>query len=450
MSTRKKWGILVLFIFAVVVTGYVSAGRVLDRFIRNGTLECVISRRTAMKLNAGSCGYLPLTRRGTSINSDGILVRGQPPHHLVEMSAINLRADYSLKNLWQRKWTITLLEASHLEAAFGPAAASHLQKILPRQPELEPRIDTKSTLIVDIRRTDIERTDIYWGLTSEDVGALHEVRSQFFPKDRGLDIFGWGGTFHQTGWPDLKVEELHLGWTRPKLFVYSALLSLGQSKNFSITGQFDFGENGSMQLHLSAKQSPAEPFVIGYWKGKFDGVLNSESDLEKKFEPEAKVMASGQLDFSRATVHDVDVLAKIAAVTRHPQFEKPKIDILRFRYRWSGSRLEVSGFEAEAKGLCRFEGEFAIENENIDGNFKVGAAADVVDALPGAREKVFTDSHDGYLWTTLRLSGPAKHPREDLKQRLVAAAEEHFSKGLLAPILKPGKGLIDLLQQIYK
>lgn len=161
-------------------------------------------------------------------------------------------------------------------------------------------------------------------------------------------------------------------------------------------------------------------------------------------------MASGQLDFSRATVHDVDVLTKIAAVTRHPQFEKPQIDILRFRYRWSGSRLEVSGFEAEAKGLCRLEGDFSIENENIDGNFKVGAAADVVDALPGAREKVFTESHDGYLWATLRLSGPAKHPREDLKQRLITAAEEHFAKGLLAPILKPGKGLIDLLQQIYK
>src|SRR5438105_5336080 len=37
MSTRKKWGIFVLFVFAVVVTGYVSAGHVLNRFIRNGT-----------------------------------------------------------------------------------------------------------------------------------------------------------------------------------------------------------------------------------------------------------------------------------------------------------------------------------------------------------------------------------------------------------------------------
>jgi len=30
-----------------------------------------------------------------------------------------------------------------------------------------------------------------------------------------------------------------------------------------------------------------------------------------------------------------------------------------------------------------------------------------------------------------------------LKQRLVAAAEEHFAHGLLAPIFKPGKAVLD-------
>jgi hypothetical protein len=137
-------------------------------------------------------------------------------------------------------------------------------------------------------------------------------------------------------------------------------------------------------------------------------------------------------------------------VTRHPQFERPKIDILRFHYRYTGSRIEVSKFVAETKGLFRFEGEFTLEDKNIDGSFKIGAAPDVVDTLPGAREEVFTESRDGYLWTTLHLSGPAHHPNEDLKQRLVAAAQKHFAKGILAPLFKTGKPLIDLLQEIYK
>jgi hypothetical protein len=450
MKALRKLGIVIIVFLVLGVAGYIAATRTLDHLVRDGTFLRLISRKTAVKLNADFCGYLPLAWRGMLIRSDGVLARGQPPHSLVEMSATNLRAHCSLKNLWQRKWTITLLEASHLEAAFGPAAAAQLTKILPRQPELEPRIDTNSPLNLEIQKTDIARTDIHWGATPESVGSLKEVHTRFFPKDHGLEVFAGGGTFHQTGWPDLDVAELHLDWANPRLVVKSAFLSLGQPKNISVTGRFEFGQHGSMQLHLSSKQAPAEPFITGYWKGKFEGVIDSESDLEKQFESDAKVTANGQLNFSRAAVHDVQALKQVALVTRHPQFERPKIDILRFHYRLNGDRFEISNFEAEIRGLCRFEGEFSIEHGEIDGRFKVGAAPDVVEAIPGAREKVFTESRGDYLWTTLRLTGPSNHPREDLSKRLVAAAQEHFSKGLLAPIFKPGKELIGQLQQIYK
>lgn len=385
-----------------------------------------------------------------SVHSAGILAHGRPPHHLTALSAVNLHASCSLKNLWQRKFIITRLQTSHLEAAYGDAAAQRLQKILVAEPKLEAERQTESLLNIDIRETDIDQTDVYWGTSSEDIGELKAVSSRFFPKDHGLDIFGRGGTFRQAGWPELKVDELHFNWSESKLLIKSALLSFGQPRNFNVTGQFDFGEQRSMQLHLSTKQTPAEPFVTGYWKDRFEGVVDSESDLQKNFEPGQKVNASGDLTFSRAVVHNVQALAQIAIVTRHPQFEKPKIDVLRFHYRLMGDRLEVSKFEAEAKGLCRLEGEFALENKNIEGKFKIGAAPDIVETLPGAREEVFTESRGGYLWTSLTVEGPANHPREDLKQRLVAAAQKHFAKGILAPLFKTGKPLIDLLQDIYK
>jgi hypothetical protein len=450
MKVRRKLGTVIIIFLVLAVAGYIAATRTLDHLVRDGTFLRMISRKTAVKLDADFCGYLPIAWRGMLIRSDGVLVRGQPPHSLVEMSATNLRAHCSLKNLWQRKWTITLLEASHLEAAFGPAAAGQLTRVLPRQPELEPAIDSKSPLNLDIQETDIARTDIYWGETPDSVGALKEMHSRFFPKDHGLKVVARGGTFHQGGWPDLGVDEVQIDWAKPKLIVKSAFLSLGQPRNISVMGQFEFGQHGSMKLHLTSKQAPAEPLIRGFWRGKFEGVIDSENDLEKQFGPDAKVNANGQLNFSQASIHDVQALKQVALVTRHPQFEKPKIDILRFGYRLNGDRLEISNFEAEMRGLCRFEGEFSIDHGNIDGKFKVGAAPDVVEAIPGAREKVFTESRGDYLWTELRLTGPASHPREDLSKRLVAAAQEHFSKGLLAPIFKPGKETINLLQQIYK
>jgi len=450
MSRRSR--ILTVIGISLVFGGcvYLAASRALDHVVRADGFLRFISGKTAQKLSASEGGYLPVARHGMSVRSAGILLRGQPPHHLTELSAINLHADCSLANLWQRKFTITRLKASQLQAAYGEAAAAHLQKILPAEPNLEPRDDTEPVLHIDIHETDIDRIDVYWGADAESLGGLKAVSARFFTKDHGLDIFGRGGTFQQAGWPELTVNDLHLNWMKSKLIVTSAYLSLGHPRNFIVTGQFDFGEHGSMQLHLSSKQTPAEPFVSGYWKEKFNGVVDSESDLTKQFEPDAKVNAVGDLNFSRATVHDVQALKQIAVITRHPEFEKPKIDILRFHYRHSGNRLEVSKFVAETKGLCRLEGDFALESKNIDGSFKIGAAPDVVDTLPGAREEVFTESHDGYLWTTLRLTGPAHHPKEDLKDRLVAAAQKHFMKGILAPLFKTGKPLIDALQEIYK
>ena len=450
MKRRSRALIVIGIVFVLAGIVYLAASRSIDRVVRTEGFLRFISRKTAMKLSASECGYLPAARHGMSVNSAGVRARGQQPHHLTELSAINLHAYCSLTNLWQRKFTINLLKASQLQAAYGEAAAGPLQKILPAEPILEPARETESLLNIDIRETDIDRTDVYWGAEAENVGGLKAVSSRFFPKDHGLDIFGRGGTFQQSGWPELKVEDLHLNWTKSKLIVTSAYLSLGHPRNLIVTGQLGFGEHGSMQLHLSSKQTPAEPLVTGYWKGKFNGVVDSESDLTKQFEPDAKVNAVGDLNFARAVVQDVQALKQIAAVTRHPEFEKPKIDILRFHYRLDGNRLEVSRFVAETKGLLRLEGDFTLESKNIDGSFKIGAAPDVVDAFPGAREEVFTEAHDGYLWTTMKLSGPAHHPKEDLKDRLVAAAQKHFAKGILAPLFKTGKPLIEMLQEIYK
>lgn len=159
--------------------------------------------------------------------------------------------------------------------------------------------------------------------------------------------------------------------------------------------------------------------------------------------------AAGSLSFVRGEVHDVPTLDRIAALTHHAPFAHLKLNELRGQYKWTGSKLDVSELRMEQKNLFRIEGAFVIENENIDGEFRVGATADVLSAIPGAREKVFTQSRDNYFWTSMKVSGPLHHPHEDLHDRLVAAAEEQFAKGFLAPIFKPGKAVLEMLKALY-
>jgi len=55
---------------------------------------------------------------------------------------------------------------------------------------------------------------------------------------------------------------------------------------------------------------------------------------------------------------------------------------------------------------------------------------------------------EGYLWTKLTLSGTPERLRNDLKPRLVRAAQNHFAKGLLAPIFKPGQTIIQAIEEL--
>jgi hypothetical protein len=217
----------------------------------------------------------------------------------------------------------------------------------------------------------------------------------------------------------------------------------------TVNGEFDFGEGGGMYLHAHLSNAPAEPFLQGFWRGKFEGTFNGDSRIERKFEHDGKVNAAGSLNFIRAEIHDVPTLDRVATVTHHAEFGHLRLNQLRGQYKWTGAKLEVTELRLEQENLFRIEGNFVIEDGNIDGEFRVSATADVLSAIPGACEKVFTESRDHYLWTSMKVGGPLHHPHEDLHGRLVAAAEEQFAKGFLAPIFKPGKTVLELLKALY-
>lgn len=447
-KTQKKWGWVAGVVLLLLVGGYLALTKVVDHFLNDGALARAIGKKTAVILKADA-GYLPLYWRGLTVRSGGLLVRGKPPNALTELQALNLRASCSLSDLWARKFVVRRLHADWLETAFGAAAGKELKPILATEPELQPQVEQPSPLKVEIRETVIDRASVFWGENAEALGSLREVLTKFYTNGSDLDGVATGGTFEQTGWPKLRIVRIETHYAKPKLELRAARFAIGQNEDTTVTGRLDLDKPGGLHLQMESKKAPAEPFLKGFWRGKFEAKIDGQSRVDKIFGPDEKTKAAGELNFADAEFHDVPTLDQIAALTRHPQFAHLKMSEMRGRYDWNGTRLEVSDLQLEAKQLFRIEGHFTVADKEIDGDFQIGASADVLDSIPGAREKVFTKAHDGYFWTTMKMSGPLKHPREDLKDRLVAAAQEQLAQGFLAPLLKPGQGLLELLKVIY-
>ena len=99
------------------------------------------------------------------------------------------------------------------------------------------------------------------------------------------------------------------------------------------------------------------------------------------------------------------------------------------------------------------EGGFTVERGILQGEFQLGVSPASLHWLPGSRTRVFTQEHDGYAWTALRISGPLDRLTEDLSARLVAAAGDEVIEGVKGTIesgvkgsIQNAKGLFDLLK----
>jgi hypothetical protein len=94
-------------------------------------------------------------------------------------------------------------------------------------------------------------------------------------------------------------------------------------------------------------------------------------------------------------------------------------------YRWFKGDLTLTNLVLESKGLLRVEGTCLIAADGtVDGQLRVGVTPQSLQWLPGSRERVFTVSQNGYLWTNVRLGGTVQNLNEDLSARLVKAARD--------------------------
>ena len=89
--------------------------------------------------------------------------------------------------------------------------------------------------------------------------------------------------------------------------------------------------------------------------------------------------------------------------------------------------LKLNDIVLASEGLVRLEGRLTLNNDGvIDGHFKVGITPGTLSHIPGAETKVFIRGDRGLLWTPLRITGTLGSPKEDLSDRMIAAAGERM------------------------
>lgn len=441
------WIVLGLVLLAVV--GYLIAGRLFARFAEGADLRKHIGAKTAHQLG-GEAGYLPLTVNGLSFFSPGLVGTAPPPRALTEIRASNLSARCSLLELWRGKLRVDALHAEHLQIAFGRAAAESIRKDEFPMPELEPAASTDSALKVDIRKTTVDRADLTWGNPKSDGGELRGVRADFKTEGKNLIAEGAGGTFQKGKFPQMKIERFKAFYGKPELRLDEGLLSVGAKGSVTANGWMRFEQEPSMNLRLKFEACPIAPFLSEAQRKKVQGSFQGTTTIEKKPEASGSVGATGSIAVLHGVLEHFAALEQAASFTGNAELNPLRLDEASADYEWSSERLQLKEVVLERNKIICVRGRATIRGDSLDAKLELGVAPEIVDKIPGAREDVFGRAEGGYLWTPVHMTGTMSHPKDDLKSRLIAAVERHFANILLAPVLKPGKAILDAIEAVFQ
>ena len=435
------WAVPVFVVLAIV--GYFVAKVAIDSYLRSDSFRKFVAQKTGVTLRA-ECEIAPLQFTGANIFTEGVKAQGGKDAPFATLALDQLRAEISLRRFFEKVWQVEQVEVQRLDLNLtGPRAE------LPEAPPVGTPTSAPANPSggwlpnrVEVATAIVRDTNLAW-----DGGALRHTVVTAVPDGSAWKISGQGGKIEQTGLPALDVQALALRYRAPSLFVNSAEFRQGGVGSVKATGEINFAER--LDLQVAIKDVNLTPFLSEDWRVRLKGQLSGDVTIRGPLPlPAAGPEIAGALSLARGELTALPVLDKIALFTGTQQFRRLTLSRASADFRQDGAKLRVTKFLAESEGLIRIEGDFTVENSMIDGTFQVGVTPTSLAFIPGSREKVFLESRGGYVWTSMRLTGPLNNPNEDLTARLTKALGETIIEALIPKELpkeplKPFEKLLD-------
>lgn len=224
--------------------------------------------------------------------------------------------------------------------------------------------------------------------------------------------------------PEVKLQSASARYVGDQLYLTDARLEALERANLQLSGDFDFNKK-EWNLKGDLAGATCEELVSPDWRQRLMGELNSNFRVEKRGADEAEI--TGSLKLERGVLTALPILDKIAAYTGALRFRRLALSNAQLDFRKLGEDVELKNISIISEGLVHVTGNVNLHGDEITlGQLRVGVTPGTLAHLPGAETKVFKPGEKGLLWTPVTISGSIKKPREDLSERLIAAAGERM------------------------
>ena len=372
--------------------------------------------------------FEPFSWQGMDVRTGGLVV-SRSGGKLEKMEAEGVEATLSLAGIRRGVWEISDLRVSQLDLQLsskkkqlvGGDSASvevsggdtknsggFLSGLLPDHAEL---------MSAEVMHFDLDFRAPSGGVTLKDA----VMRVDAGAVDGRYDVHLSDGVI-QSSWfaPTLNLVSARGKYQRGSLFITESQSKIYKRGVLTLDGELEGGRFG---FFCTMRDVRSEELVPEDWKKSILG------DVESKFKVssgKSGVVTRGEIELKKGVLTALPLLDRIAAYANTRRFRRLHLSEAYLKFRREGSHLTLSEIVLASEGLVRIEGGLTVVDGRMDGRFKVGVMPGTLSHIPGAETKVFIRGKNGLLWSDLHITGTVDAPKEDLSDRMIAAAGERM------------------------
>lgn len=290
----------------------------------------------------------------------------------------------------------------------GPKQKPWYDRFVPNQIELtELKVD-QSAVKLGLEAGPIEFSGTRWEVVPDQTQGSYRALGE-----GGVITFPWEFL------PPLELKMAKLRYQDGSVFLTEADFRAYDRGLLSLAGEASIEGNG-FSFDGTLRDVMANEVLPSDWKQRVEGRMTSDFTVADRGHG---LVVDGDLQFADGVLTGLPVLDSLGAYGGNPRFRRLVLSEATLSYSWEDGRIVLTDIAIGAEGLIQVEGRLTIEeDETIDGRFQVGLTPGTLARIPGAETKVFLPGERGLLWTSLHVTGTLDDPKEDLTNRLIAAA----------------------------
>ncbi len=365
--------------------------------------------------------FAPFRWDGLAVETAGFDATGEG--YVATVDADQIDTEVGFGGLGRGVWEIKDTRINRVEIALNAAKKDdtppiepelHKKEVMKKQPGWVPSE-------VELESLEIGELKLSGNLPAGPIkatGMSLKVRPASGKKAYQGEIRGGTVNLPRDWLPQLRINRIAGTYHDGSAFINKADFSAWREGRINGFGEWNSGV-GFYSFEGEVDGVKCDELLNETWARRLTGEASSSFAVDDR---SGDMVMRGDLVIRNGTMTALPMLDALAAYADTRRFRILNLSDAKTTWRYSNGEILLTDLIIASEGLIRLEGTLAIKEGGLDGRFRLGIVPGVLSQIPGAETDVFQPGELGLLWAPVHVTGTLEDPKEDLTDRLIAAA----------------------------